>query len=37
VARLPELDKASIKVIDRDVRRQDLLGSLVHEYYGRAA
>jgi hypothetical protein len=29
--------KAPIKVIARDVRRQDLLGGLIHEHYGRAA
>jgi hypothetical protein len=30
-------DEASMAVSPRDVRRQDLLGGLIHEYHGRAA
>jgi transposase InsO family protein len=32
-----EKDEAPIAVSPRDVRRQDLLGGLIHEYHGRAA
>jgi putative transposase len=30
-------NEASMAMSPRDVRRQDLLGGLIHEYHGRAA